>query len=52
MLPSGYKMKSFLLDIIKMFNLIVMPNPDIEGNLIIEPRNDFYRSKQKVLDWV
>lgn len=51
MLPSGYKMKSFLLDIIKMFNLIVMPNPNIDGDLIIEPRNDFYRSKQKVLDW-
>ena len=50
-LPDKYKQKDFLLDIIKMFNLIVMDNPDKENDLLIEPRDDFFRSKQKVLDW-
>lgn len=50
-LPDKFKQKDFLLDIIKMFNLIVMDNPDKESDLIIEPRDDFFRSKQKVLDW-
>lgn len=50
-LPDKLKMKDFFLDIIKMFNLIVMDNPDKENDLLIEPRDDFFRSKQRVLDW-
>jgi hypothetical protein len=50
-LPDKFKQKDFLLDIIKMFNLIVMDNPNKDGDLIIEPRDAFFRSKQKVLDW-
>lgn len=50
-LPDKYKMRDFFLDIIKMFNLIVMDNPNKENDLLIEPRDDFFRSKQRVLDW-
>lgn len=45
------KQKDFLLNIIKMFNLIVQDNPAKENDLIIEPRDDFFASKQKVKDW-
>jgi hypothetical protein len=45
------KMKDFFLDIVKMFNLVIVDNPNDTNNLIIEPRDDYYSSKQKVLDW-
>lgn len=45
------KMESFFLDIVKMFNLIIQDNPNKENDLIIEPRDDYFESKQKVLDW-
>lgn len=45
------KMKDFFLNIIKMFNLMVSDNPNKENDLIIEPRDDFFNSKRKVLDW-
>lgn len=41
---------SFLTSIIRMFNLYVMPDPDNEKNLIIEPRDDFYESTYAI-DW-
>jgi len=45
------KMKDFFLDIVKMFNLVIVDDPVQENNLIIEPRDDYYASKQKVLNW-
>lgn len=50
-LDSKYKMKDFFKDIINMFNLVVQDNPNKPGDLIIEPRDDFYKSRQRVLDW-
>lgn len=45
------KMKDFFLNIVKMFNLIIQDNPNKENDLIIEPRDEFFKSRQKVLDW-
>jgi len=45
------KLKDMFLSIIKMFNLVVFDNPEIPNNLIIEPRDEFYASRQRVLDW-
>lgn len=45
------KMKDMFLSLIKMFNLVVMDNPEQINDLIIEPRDDFYQSRQKVVDW-
>lgn len=50
-LPDNFKMKDFFYDLINMFNLIVMDNPDKEGDLIIEPRSNFFNSKKKIKDW-
>lgn len=50
MLPS-LKMKDLFLDVVKMFNLMVYDDPALPGNLIIEPRDDFYESKPRVKDW-
>jgi len=45
------KMKDFFINIIKMFNLMVVDNPNKDSDLIIEPRDDFFESKTKVRDW-
>jgi hypothetical protein len=45
------KMKDFFLSIVKMFNLIVMDNPNQVGDIIIEPRDLFYNSRKKIKDW-
>jgi len=45
------KMKDMLLDIVKMFNLIIQDNPNKVNDLLIEPREDFFKSKQRVIDW-
>ena len=45
------KMKDFFLSLVKMFNLIVTDNPNKTGDVIVEPRDDFYASKRKVKDW-
>lgn len=45
------KQKDFFLDIVKMFNLVIVDDPIVNNNLIIEPRDDYYASKQKVLNW-
>lgn len=50
MLPM-MKMRDFFVNIVKMFNLIVYDDPNVANNLIIEPRDDFFRSKEKVKDW-
>jgi hypothetical protein len=50
-LDSNIKMKDFFMDIVKMFNLVVQDNPNKIGDLIIEPRDDFFKSRQRVLNW-
>ena len=50
-LPDKFKMKDFFMDIVRMFNLIIQDNPNKENDLIIEPRDDFFKSKQRVVDW-
>ena len=50
MLPT-IKMRDLFIDVVKMFNLIVSDDPNNPNNLIIEPRDDYYASKQLVRDW-
>jgi len=50
-LDGSVKIKDFFLDICKAFNLIILDNPNKTNSLIIEPKDDFYSSKQLVLDW-
>jgi len=45
------KMKDFFMNITKMFNLIIQDNPNVPNDLIIEPRDDFFNSRNKVKDW-
>ena len=45
------KIKDFFMNIIKMFNLIVQDNPNKVNDLIIEPRDVFFNSRNKVKDW-
>jgi hypothetical protein len=45
------KQKDFFLDIVKMFNLFIDDDVDNPNNLIIEPREDFFNSRQRLLDW-
>lgn len=48
--PNDYKQLDFITSINKMFNLIVVPNPDLPNSLIIEPIID-YIGKGEILDW-
>ena len=48
--PNDYKQLDFITSINKMFNLIVVPNPDLPNNLIIEPIVD-YIGTGEILDW-
>jgi hypothetical protein len=41
-IPTGIKQRDFLGSIIKAFNLYTEPNPNVENDLIIEPREDYY----------
>lgn len=47
---NDYKQIDFITSVNKYFNLIVVPNPDLPQNLIIEPIVD-YVGKGQVLDW-
>lgn len=42
-LPKDMTCKDYLNNIIKMFNLHILPDPLIEKRYTIEPRDDFYR---------
>ena len=48
--PNQYNQIDFITSINKYFNLIVVPNPDLPNNLIIEPIVDYVGSGE-VLDW-
>jgi hypothetical protein len=45
------KMRDFFINIVKMFNLVVSDDPNIPNNLIIEPRDQYFETKQLVKDW-
>ncbi len=47
---NDYKQIDFITSINKMFNLVVVPNPDAPDRLIVEPIVD-YIGKGVVLDW-
>lgn len=49
-LPKDVLMKTFLIDICRMFNLYIQPDSSVENKLNIEPRNTFY-STAAPLDW-
>jgi hypothetical protein len=51
-IPKGVLQKDFFSSILKMFNLMVTEDKDIEKHLIIEPYVDFYdTSIASYLDW-
>ena len=45
------KQKDFFLSIVKLFNLIIQDDPNHTGNIIIEPRDDFFATRIKIKDW-
>jgi hypothetical protein len=47
---NDYKQIDFITSVNKYFNFMVVPNPDLPQNLIIEPIID-YVGKGRVLDW-
>lgn len=49
-IPEKIKMADMLTSVIKMFNLYVEQDKDVQNKLIIEPRNDFY-SSGTTRDW-
>lgn len=50
LLPDKMKQKDFLVSIIRMFNLYIEPSKDEPKTLIIEPRDDYYKSG-KIKNW-
>lgn len=49
-LPDNIKQADFLMDIIRMFNLYVVPDKFDTNTLYIEPREDFYHAGS-IVDW-
>jgi hypothetical protein len=50
MLPRDMKQIDFITSIVKMFNLVVVPDFDNPTNLIVETRDHYY-STGRLLDW-
>ena len=48
-LPSDIKVADYFSGILKAFNLLVLPDPNNDRNLFIEPRDSFYTSN--IIDW-
>lgn len=49
--PTNVKQKDFLASIIRMFNLVVEPDTDIDNNFIIEPKDYYYKKYSVFKDW-
>lgn len=49
--PEGISKRDFISSIFKMFNLMVVEDTKQDNNLIIEPRDDFFRSAGQFYDW-
>jgi hypothetical protein len=51
-IPKGILQKDFFSSILKMFNLMVTEDKDVEKRLVIEPYVDFYNTDRTTyLDW-
>ncbi len=50
-LDRNYKIKDMFLDEVNMYDLIIMDNPNKPNDLIVEPRKDFFKSRQRVWNW-
>ena len=50
-LDRNKKVSEYLLDIIDAFDLIIIDNPNKVNDLIIEPRVDYFKSRQKIWNW-
>lgn len=50
-LPDNVKQKDYVTSLINMFNLLVLPDPDKDKQLIIEPRDDFFDSGGERKNW-
>lgn len=49
--PDNYKQEDFITDYVKMFNLIITEDKLDPNILIIEPRDDYYATNNKILYW-
>jgi len=49
--PANVKQKDLLINLIKMFNLYIEPDKEIQNNFIIEPRDDYYNNYERQKDW-
>jgi hypothetical protein len=49
-IPLNIKQKDFISSLVKMFNLYIEPSKDQANTLIIEPRDDYYKSG-RIKDW-
>jgi len=51
-IPKGILQKDFFTSVLKMFNLMVTEDKDVEKRLVIEPYVDFYNTDRTTyLDW-
>jgi len=50
-LPANIKAVDFMSALVKMFNLIIIEDNTDPNIIIIEPKDDYYSSSQKVLEW-
>ncbi len=50
-LPDNLNIKNLFLDVIKMFNLVVATDKFNKNQLVIEPREDYWRSKLRIKSW-
>lgn len=45
------RMKEFFLNLVRMFNLYIMDDPNVPNQLIIEPSEMFFNSRRRLKDW-
>ena len=48
-LPEEYKCGEFITDIVRLFNLVMLPDPLDESKIIVEPYDDFFTDD--IVDW-
>lgn len=50
-LPQNVSYKELFLDIVKLFNLIVATDKNVNNKVVIEPREDYWNSRVRVHEW-
>ncbi len=50
-LDRNKKLKDAFLDIVDLYQLIIMDNPNKPNDIIIEPRDKFFESRQRIWNW-